>query len=301
MAAFAENKARILRGVAGVYLISNPQIGLQDQAVPRGLFRKSQIKPLPGDIVKFSDSGDPDIPYVIESIQARKNVLIRPPISNIDLLLLTASLELPEVDYHFLDRMLAYAYKNEIDAAFVLTKADLPESEKNKERFLANYSRSQIPIFIMNPIAEIDDLNQLKLLCKDKLAAFCGQSGVGKSTLMNRILGREVLETGVLSQKAGRGKQTTRSTEIYQTQDGYLADTPGFQSLDLERLGLEAKDLLLAFPELMKIEDQCRFSDCHHLGEAGCAADQADISPERLERYRDCRKRLDEIEKNPRF
>lgn len=286
--------ARILRGVAGVYRIVDPEAGITGQAVARGLFRKNKLKPLPGDFVSWESSGDPDIPYVITGIEPRKNELVRPPMANVDTLLLTAAAEHPAVDYHLIDRMLAYSLHHGIRPVLILTKLDLPGTEQNRARFGRNYDRSGFSVHYLNACDD-EGLQVFVKSLKGQFAAFCGQSGVGKSTLMNRIMNKDLLVTGELSERVGRGRQTTRSIEIYDVGDFFLADTPGFQFLDLSMLGLRGEDLPAAYPELDAISHLCRFQDCRHLGESGCAAAKADIEPERLERYRDFRVALDEL------
>lgn len=286
--------ARILRGVAGVYRIVDAEAGIAGQAVARGLFRKNGHKPLPGDFVSWERSGDPDIPFVITAIEPRRNELVRPPLANVDVLILTASAAKPDVDYHLLDRMLAYALFHEIEPVLVLTKLDLPGTELSRERFTRNYINADFPVFYPD-LRDENTLIPLKQAIRGKFAAFCGQSGAGKSTLMNRMMGRELLGTGVLSEKAGRGRQTTRSIEIYEVEDYYLADTPGFQFLDFAMLGLTGEDLPSAYPEIEAISHLCRFHNCRHLGEAGCAIGKAQIEEERLERYREFRKMLDAL------
>lgn len=288
--------ARILRGVAGVYLLDNPDSGFHDWAVPRGLFRKQGLKPLPGDLVNYEPSGDPDIPYVINRILERKNVLQRPPAANIDLLLITSAAVVPKTDYFFIDRMLAYAVKNHIEPALILNKGDLEGATEEKRRFLDNYLPSGFPLFFT---AKDQEPEELKKAIAGKFAVFCGKSGVGKSSLMNRLLGRTLLETGSLNERGKHGRQTTRSIELYAFEGAWLADTPGFQSLDAQLLGMTGTDLVLAYPEMAEAATHCRYRDCRHLGEEGCAVDTANMLPERLERYRQLRRELDALK--PRY
>lgn len=289
-----KDEARILRGVAGVYLLSNPETKFRGQAVARGLFRKDGIKPLPGDIVRYESSKDPDIPWVITDISPRKNEIRRPPMANVDFLLLTASAELPKVDYHYLDRMICYALNNQIDVILLLTKCDLPEAKETIQEFTEYFKPSGFTCYFVS-FADDKIIDVLREKLDHSLAAFAGQSGVGKSTLMNRILGQEILETGFLSEKAGRGRQTTRSVEIYSWHESFLADTPGFQSIEITNMNLEGRDLVLAYPELKAVSHLCRYADCRHMGEAGCAVEEANIHPDRLANYRSLRRDLDEF------
>ncbi len=287
------NQARILRGVAGVYLLSNPSTGFRGQAVARGLFRKTATKPLPGDLVRYCSSEDPDIPWLITEILPRQNELRRPPLANLDQLMLVSSAVLPRVDYHYLDRMICYAVHNQIRPLLVLTKCDLPEADSAREEFAAYFAASGFP-FYFTGWDDQASLDQFEPLLADKFTALAGQSGVGKSTLMNRLLGDQILETGALSDKAGRGKQTTRSVEIYALGSAFLADTPGFQAIDIQNMGLEPRDLVAAYPELQAIAPYCRFADCKHLNDLGCAKDQAQIHPERFATYQSLRQALED-------
>lgn len=273
-----------MRGVAGVYLLYNAASGFRGQAVARGLFRKTSTKPLPGDLVTYTSSADPDIPWLITEILPRKNELRRPPMANLDQLLLTASAVLPRVDFHFLDRMICYAVNNKIKPILVLTKCDLPEAEAGKQEFMDYFAPSAFPIYTTG-MGDAASLEKLAALLAGKFTALAGQSGVGKSTLMNRLLGDQLLATGSLSDKAGKGKQTTRSVEIYAWASALLADTPGFQALDIQNMGLEPRDLVAAYPELQAIAGDCRFADCKHLNDLGCAKAQANIHPQRLATY----------------
>lgn len=287
------NQARILRGVAGVYLLSNPRTGFRGQAVARGLFRKTATKPLPGDLVRYTSSADPDIPWLITEILPRRNELRRPPLANLDQLMLVSSAVLPRVDYHYLDRMICYAVNNNVRPLLVLTKCDLPQADQARAEFSAYFAASGFSLYFTG-LEDPASLDQFADVLADQFTALAGQSGVGKSTLMNRLLGDQILETGALSDKAGRGRQTTRSVEIYALGPAFLADTPGFQSIDIQNMDLEPRDLLAAYPELQAIAPYCRFADCKHLGDLGCARDQAKISPDRLATYINLRQALEE-------
>lgn len=279
--------ARVLRGVAGVFLIAvdGRPIG---QASPRGLFRKDKIRPIPGDFVRYEASGDPDIPWRLTEILPRKNELQRPSLANLDLMILTASAAYPQVDYHYLDRMLAYVLKQKIAVMLVLTKCDLPGTERSRQEFLRYYESAPFEVHLLG-FDDEESLEALKLRLKGLFSAFSGQSGVGKSTLMNRLLGEEILETAQLSVKGKCGKQTSRSVEIYSRGQLLLADTPGFQALDLQNFNLSGDDLLEAFPDIKKAAPYCRFHNCRHMGEPGCAVVQFPVLPERLARYRELR------------
>lgn len=289
----------ILSQLAGRYYLYEAESGKTFWASARGLFRKQKIKPLPGDWAEVEPSGDPDCPQRLVALAPRRNELIRPPIANLDSLIIVASLSQPEIDYYLVDRLIALARSQSIAVSFVLTKADLPaagEKAASCALFLRNYRQLDYPLYILGEgEAYLETLQALKASFKGKLVALCGQSGVGKSSLLNRILGSQAKQTGELSLKAGRGRQTTRQLEIFPYENFYLADSPGFQCLELEQSGLDGVSLLQGYPELLAIADRCYFNNCRHLGEKKCAVDEAKIAPERLQRYRELRRRLDEI------
>lgn len=290
-----ESDWRIISVLAGRYKLYRASTDETVWASARGIFRKQGRKPLPGDWVRVEASGDQDYPYQIAEIVARKNSLLRPPLANVDCLLLLAATAQPEPDFYLLDRLISYAYSRQLDVILVLTKTDLAGPFEAALR--ENYSRAVPNIFAVGADSSDRELAPLLALLKHRLSVLVGQSGVGKSTLLNRLLGDRLMETGSLSEKAGRGKQTTRHVEIFPRADFLLADSPGFQSFDPLQIGLSGEELLAGYPELLAIQDQCFFNNCRHLGERGCAVESAQLAKERLERYREMRRTIDEAAK----
>ncbi len=286
-------KAKILRGVGGQYLLHNHQTEFTGLAMVRGILRQKQQAPLPGDIVVYEDSGDPDIPYVINSICERKNSLPRPRISNLDVLLITASSTLPAIDYYLLDRLCAYAYFHDIEPVLLLTKNDLEPDSETVAEFYRNYEPTGFPIF-RTGLADGETLEHLATYLAGKNVAFAGQSGVGKSTLINRIFGIELMTVGKISHKGKRGKQTTRHVEFFPTaKAGYIADTPGFQTISLFDLQMQPAEFALGYPEIADSSEACRFRTCSHTGELGCVvAEKQLMHPARYERYCELYKQL---------
>ena len=298
MKKLTNNQAVILKGVGGQYLLHRYKPYFEGVAVPRGIFRKDEMSPLPGDIIQYSSSGDPDVPYVIDKILPRKNSLIRPPMANLDMLLITVSLELPKADFFLIDRLLSYAVLLNIEPILIFTKYDLIDNQSEKKSYaelIANYKPTNFPIFIVGKNYD-NDLKNLKNLIKNQVVAFAGQSGVGKSTLLNRLFDKEVMLTGDLSSKAGRGRQTTRHIELFPYEDSYIADTPGFQAISLTDLDLEPQDFTNSYPELKKLAINCQFNNCTHRHEPKCAvlaATSEEIHPERLKRYNQLRNEIE--------
>ncbi|HZJ68883.1 MAG TPA: ribosome small subunit-dependent GTPase A [Candidatus Eisenbacteria bacterium] len=294
------DQAVILKGVAGQYHLHRYSPIFNGVAVPRGIFRKQNISPLPGDIVEYSKSGNPETPYLINKILPRKNQLKRPPMVNLDVLLITVSTVLPAPDFYLLDRLSAYAVMLSIQPFFLLTKMDMLEpNPRILKRILDNYRPAQFPVYQLG----FHDQKELKRLKKDiagQVVAFAGQSGAGKSTLINRLFNQDLMETGALSKKAGRGRQMTRHIELFPFENSYVADTPGFQTINLEELDLDPFKFANSYPEIKYLSAFCRFNNCTHSHEPGCAvlsAEEKEMHPERLKRYQFLRKEIEEYNK----
>lgn len=281
---------RILKGVGGQYEIAT-SAGATVVAVPRGIFRKDGIRPTVGDKVRIEPSGDPDIPFVIADILERKNLLIRPPVANIDILVLTFSVSDPKPDLALLDKLLILTAKQKIRPIIWLTKSDLdPGSAK---RIGAIYSEAGYTV-ILSGRDDAGDFERERETFAGAVVGFAGQSGVGKSTLCNLISGIEGMEVGMISDRLKRGKHTTRHVELVPFAGGYLIDTPGFSSLELLDIGITVEDVPLGYPELASVGESCRFADCLHTGELGCAIATCKIDPDRLSRYREFIRTLQE-------
>lgn len=257
----------IRKAVGGIYFVEAPD-GLIFECKARGIFRKREISPCAGDIVTIeSDSG-----WVISEIEERRNSLIRPPLANLDQLIFVISTCEPVPNFTVLDKFIAIAEYKGIEPVIAVTKVDL---EKNSD-ILDVYRLSGIPIIVMdydNP----DSLAEMRRILTGKLSAFTGNSGVGKSTLLNRLDVGLYLETNEISKKLGRGKHTTRQVELYKLPDGgYIADTPGFSSLETNRYDIIRKDDLAdCFREFRGYAGKCKFQDCSHTKEKGCAVLEA--------------------------
>lgn len=279
-----EKQAVIIKGVGGHYVLHRFRPFFSGIAVARGIFRKNNISPLPGDIVQYSKSGDPDIPYVIDKILPRKNQLKRPPMANLDVLLITVSTHLPAADFFLVDRLISHCILLNIEPVLLLTKIDLAE---NRQLILDNYLPTKLKIYELGNQKE-DDLVKLKSYIKGLSVAFAGQSGAGKSTLINRIFEQEKMLIGDLSEKVGRGKQTTRHIELFPDEQSYIADTPGFQTIQFEQSELSEGAFANSYPEIKLLSGKCKFKNCTHSHEPGCAVKNAtenEIYPDRLKRY----------------
>lgn len=271
--------------MGGFYYVKTTQALFECRA--RGKFRKIEQTPLVGDEVEISPTEEGK--GYVTRILPRRNFLVRPPLANIDRLILVTSIDEPAPNTLVLDKLIAIAEHKEIDPAVVISKADL---QKDQAVVFADiYRGCGFDVFVVsNETGE--GVDQVRAYLQGKLSAFCGNSGVGKSSLLNRIDERLQLETAHISQKLGRGRHTTRHVELYELPEGgYIADTPGFSSVDLERCEVILKDQLqYCFREFEEYIPQCKFTGCSHTCEKGCAViravEEGKIPISRHENYR---------------
>lgn len=271
----------VLKSIGGFYYIKTAD-GTVIECKAKGKFRKLALSPLAGDVVETEYEQGTN---VITRIHERKNQFVRPPFANLDLLIMVIATTEPSPNYFVIDKMCAIAQHKNAEVAIAITKADLAHSEEIKEI----YTKAGYKVFVTGE-GHTDQLEALKENMKGKICAFAGNSGVGKSTLLNRLFPDLQLETNAISQKLGRGKHTTRQVEIFDMGDCMVADTPGFSSIELDRDNFISKyDLPYAFVEFAPYLDECRFADCSHTSEIGCRVKQAveagDISQSRYDSY----------------
>ena len=257
-------QGRILKATGGFYYVLSDAVLYECRA--RGLFRKNGVSPLVGDWVEIEETGE-EKGYVTRILD-RKNSLIRPPLANLDQLFLVVSIADPRPNLLVLDKLIAIAEHKKIEPFLIVTKTDLGEWET----LAALYEKAGFQVFCTG-LDQDSDLAMLRRSMEGKISAFCGNSGVGKSSLLNRIDSRLDLSTAQISQKLGRGRHTTRHVQLYPVSGGgYIADTPGFSSMDLERYEVILKEQLqYCFREFGPHLNQCRFTGCSHTKEKGCA------------------------------
>lgn len=272
----------LCKGIGGFYYVEAANTIYEAKA--RGIFRKRKMTPLAGDIVTLSIEEDGTC--TIEEIEERKNFLVRPPVANLDQLFLVTSVLHPSPNLLVLDKMLASAEERGIAPIVVLSKADL-EDTGNYQKI---YEKAGIPVLTVSSVTG-DGVEQVQQLLQGKLSAFSGNSGVGKSSLLNRLDSRLSLPTAEISQKLGRGRHTTRQVELLKLgPDTYVADTPGFSSVDMLQTELIRKEnLAYDFREFVPYLGQCRFASCSHTKEKGCAVlaalHEGNIAPSRHQSY----------------
>lgn len=225
---------------------------------PRGKFRISNLTPLVGDIVEIDNNNN----YIID-IKKRKNSLIRPSVSNIDKAIIVTSVK-PKLDTNLLDKLLVLTMYNNIEPVICFTKLDLLNLEELKEiNNVINYYESIGYVTVKNT-----QIDKIKSILKNNLSVFVGQSGAGKSSLLNKLDSKLELKTNEISKALGRGKHTTRHVELFEVCEGLVVDTPGFSSLDLS--SLSNMDIRDNMKEMFDNLDKCKYRDCMHYKEDGC-------------------------------
>lgn len=292
------SQGQIRKALSGYYYVyQNDQL---IQCRGRGVFRNRGESPLVGDIVDYTKDGDSD-GYIMK-IHPRKNALVRPPIANIDQALLVFSAKEPAFNTILLDRFLVVLESFQVNPIICLTKMDLltEEEKSGLQSFINDYK--EIGYQIIETFKNDDSLIQrIQPILQGKTTVLAGQSGVGKSTLLNTLIPNLNIKTDDISQSLGRGKHTTRHVELIEVNSGLLADTPGFSSLDFDNI--EKEELTAYFPEFERLSDGCKFRGCLHIKEPKCAVKEAlesgEIRPYRYEHYEQFLQEI--IDRKPRY
>lgn len=272
----------VLKGVGGLYTVlldSEIDNEREISVRGRGAFRHEKIVLLPGDRVELEKNQDGS--FFCKRILERKNSLIRPPLANLDYIFVVIPCKKPMPSLEIIDKMIAIAEFNKIEPVIIISKSDLDEGFA--EEMYRIYKNSGFDAFITSSYSNegVSDIYEyIKKITTEKapICAFIGASGAGKSTLINALFPSLTLETGELSEKIERGKNTTRKSELFSLNslmgkefNGYLADTPGFSLLDFERFDFfTLNDLFYTFRELKELENQCKYTKCSHTKEQGC-------------------------------
>ncbi|MCD8378899.1 MAG: ribosome small subunit-dependent GTPase A [Lachnospiraceae bacterium] len=280
-------QGKITRGVGGFYYVFVPATERMYECRAKGIFHNDNIRPLVGDDVEIQIISQENATGNIERILPRKSSLIRPAVANVDQAMVIFSVKKPDLSLNLLDRMLIHIRQQNLPVFICLNKSDLDE-EKEGKRVAAAYEAAGYPLFCISAL-EDEDVERVRACLKKKTTTVAGPSGVGKSTLINRLQSSAHMETGEVSKKLSRGKHTTRHSQLlYIDQDSYILDTPGFGSLDL--FDLEKEDLAFYYDEFVPYKGECRFTGCTHTHEPDCgvkaALAQGKISAIRYETYR---------------
>ncbi|MCU9600100.1 ribosome small subunit-dependent GTPase A [Pallidibacillus thermolactis] len=263
-------EGKIIKALSGFYYVKSNDTIFQCRG--RGVFRKNNITPLVGDNVVFTAENDRE-GYIME-IKERENELVRPPIANVDQAILIFSAKDPEFSPHLLDRFLVIIESYQIKPIIVITKIDLANSDEllNIKQYAKAYEKIGYDVLLTSSKNEIG-LEDIYPLLENKITVFAGQSGVGKSSLLNALQPELNLETKAISKHLGRGKHTTRHVELLEIGNGLVADTPGFSSLDFSNI--EAEELTYCYPEMKERFANCKFRGCLHDKEPHCAIKEA--------------------------
>lgn len=278
-------QGKIVKGISGFYYVHVVGTGIYE-CKAKGVFRNQKIKPLVGDNVEIAVIDEENKKGNVEAILPRKNELIRPAVSNIDMALVIFAAEKPDPNFNLLDRFLCMMEYQKVPVTICFNKCDLVTEEK-KQELEAIYKPAGYDV-IFTSAKEGIHLEDLKERLKGKTTTVAGPSGVGKSSLINQIQDGIYMETGAISEKIERGKHTTRHSEIIPLgDDAYIMDTPGFSSMDVP--GFEKKDLWTCYPEFLAYEPYCKFQGCSHINEPNCGVKDAlaegKISQIRYENY----------------
>lgn len=274
-------KGRIVQGIGGYYTVVDGKETHVCRA--RGNFRAKKITPMVGDYVEYIPSTEESGGYITEIID-RKNNLLRPMVANVDTLVIVLSPASPNPDFNLVDILLINAYKISADVCLVINKSDL--DSKQSKAIIEQYSNIEKRFVISAKTGR--GIRKFKKAIEGKTICFAGQSAVGKSSILNRLLPGVELETGEVSAKTQRGKHTTRQANLLEFGDGYVVDSPGFSMLELELE--DPNNIKDYYPDFLGYASNCKFNGCLHYSEPGCAVIEAvqngEIDKDRHERYK---------------
>ncbi|CAM3415135.1 ribosome small subunit-dependent GTPase A [Cytobacillus oceanisediminis] len=278
-------EGKIIKALSGFYYVLSGDETIQCRG--RGVFRKNKVNPLVGDEVVFQAENNTE-GYILE-VKDRKNELIRPPIANVDQAILVFSAVEPGFSTTLLDRFLVLVEYNHIKPIICITKIDLTNQEEYKQiqQYAADYRQAGYDVLLASSETE-EGVKDLMPYLEGEISVFAGQSGVGKSSLLNVLRPDLELKTNDISSHLGRGKHTTRHVELIEVGKGLVADTPGFSSLDFT--DIEMEELNFCFPEIQAKSEECKFRGCLHMAEPKCAvktaSENGEIPSYRYEHYK---------------
>lgn len=287
---------KIIKGIAGFYYVHVAKMGIYE-CKAKGIFRNKSIKPLVGDNVEIDILDENEKKGNIVSIHERENDLIRPLVANVDQAMIVFAVKKPDPNLNLLDKFLVMMEYQNIETIICFNKIDIGD-EEYMENLKSIYENAGYKV-LFTSAKEDEGIDEVKEMLYGKTTVLAGPSGVGKSSMLNALTEETTMETGTVSEKIGRGRHTTRHSEIFnidvasensnekQEKETYLVDTPGFSSLYVP--GMTKEELQYCFPEIGKYEPECRFGGCAHINEPDCGVKNAllegKISESRYENY----------------
>jgi len=278
-------KGTIIKGIGGFYYVKTEDEVIECKA--RGKFRFNELTPMVGDkvlITVVNNKGS------IEKIFDRSTELVRPAVANVTQAFIVFAMKNPEINEDLLNKFLISCEYNKLKVVVCFNKKDLVKEEQNE--VTRNLKEINYDVITLQAKGE-EDFSQLKLMLKDNITVFCGPSGVGKSTILNKLVGREVMQTGEISERLRLGKHTTRHSELIEVDGGYVVDTPGFSILDIDFIPKE--QLQFCFPEFDEYREGCKYRGCMHYKEPKCGVKDAVLNNNiNIKRFNFYTKLLDE-------
>lgn len=268
---------KIIKGIGGFYYIKTEEGLIECKA--RGKFRHKDIKPMVGDNVTIQIENGKG---VIEEIHKRTSELVRPTVANVSLAFIVFAVKNPDINFDLLNKFLVLCEYNNIEVIVCLNKIDLV-SEEEREEIKKRINDIGYEVLFINAKQGIG-IERLKEKMNGNVTVFCGPSGAGKSTLINQLADKEHMQTGNVSEKLGRGKHTTRHSELIEVAKGYIVDTPGFSTLEIKDL-MDKNSLKYCFPEFSEYNDNCKYRGCLHYKEPKCALKDA-VEEGKVNKYR---------------
>lgn len=291
-------QGKILKGISGFYYVHIIESGIYE-CKAKGAFRQQGVKPLVGDLVEIDIIDEVGKKGNIVRILPRRNALIRPAVANVDMALIVFAAATPDPNFNLLDRFLVLMARQNVPVCICFNKSDLV-SEEIRQTYASAYEACGYPVEFIS-VKQDQGIDRLMGQLRGKTTTIAGPSGAGKSSLINRLQPQVQMETGAVSKKIGRGKQTTRHTQLIHIEgNSYIMDTPGFSSLYLPTMDKE--ELQQYYTEFAEYEPYCRFQGCSHISEPDCGVKQAlaqgQISKLRYGNYVQLYEELKEQEKN---